>query len=184
MFKGLYSVKAVFRSLCSSQFWRVSLSGPGVLVTLPILGLFDYDPDGVKIRRCYQYGSDRLSHEADLGTETLEWLGIKSTHLFRDYTGDSVAATLSQSSQSSITSTSCRNPVSYMSTRERNTAISTLKKIFNPSHNETEVSETKHELQLMLVLGVKAEIEWLDESGDLFSWLDGEIGEALISDTL
>ncbi|KAH6966196.1 Spo11/DNA topoisomerase VI subunit A [Fusarium venenatum] len=197
---------AVFRSLCSSQFWRVSLSGPGVLVTakgypdlttrsflnfvstrypqLPILGLFDYDPDGVKIRRCYQYGSDRLSHEADLGTETLEWLGIKSTHLFRDYTGDSVAATLSQSSQSSITSTSCRNPVSYMSARERNTAISTLKKIFNPSHNETEVSETKHELQLMLVLGVKAEIEWLDESGDLFSWLDGEIGEALISDTL
>ncbi|KAG8669517.1 hypothetical protein FPOAC1_008912 [Fusarium poae] len=194
---------AVFRSLCSSQFWRVSLSGPGVLVTakgypdlttrsflnfvstrypqLPILGLFDYDPDGVKIRQCYQYGSDRLSHESDLGTETLQWLGIKSTHLFRDYTGDSVAATLSRSS---ITSTSCRNPVSYMSTRERNAAISTLKKIANHSHNEAEVSESAHELQLMLVLGVKAEIEWLDESGDLFSWLDGEIGEALISDVL
>ena len=38
------------------------------------------------------------------------------------------------------------------------------------------------ELQVMLALGVKAEIEWLDESGDLSSWLDDEIGEALISD--
>ncbi|PTD04665.1 Meiotic recombination protein rec12 [Fusarium culmorum] len=197
---------AVFRSLCSSQFWRVSLSGPGVLVTakgypdlttrsflnlvstrypqLPILGLFDFDPDGVKIMRCYRYGSDRLSHEADLGTETLQWLGIKSTHLFRDYAGDSATITPSQSSPSSITSTSCRNPVSYMSARERTAAISTLKKVVHPSHLDTEVSETKHELQLMLVLGVKAEIEWLDESGDLFSWLDDEIGEALISDVI
>ncbi|CEF88313.1 unnamed protein product [Fusarium graminearum] len=151
---------------------------------LPILGLFDFDPDGVKIMRCYRYGSDRLSHEADLGTETLQWLGIKSTHLFRDYAGDSATITPSQSSPSSITSTSCRNPVSYMSARERTAAISTLKKVVHPSHLGTEVSETKHELQLMLVLGVKAEIEWLDESGDLFSWLDDEIGEALISDMI
>lgn len=184
----------------------MSLSGPGVLVTakgypdlttrsflnlvstrypqLPILGLFDFDPDGVKIMRCYRYGSDRLSHEADLGTETLQWLGIKSTQLFRDYAGDSATITPSQSSPSSITSTSCRNPVSYMSARERTAAISTLKKVVHPSHLGTEVSETKHELQLMLVLGVKAEIEWLDESGDLFSWLDDEIGEALISDMI
>ncbi|RGP62813.1 hypothetical protein FSPOR_9004 [Fusarium sporotrichioides] len=197
---------AVFRSLCSSQFWRVSLSGPGVLVTakgypdlttrsflnfistrypqLPILGLFDYDPDGIKILRCYRYGSDRLSHEADLSTETLQWLGIKSTHLFRDYTGDSTINTPSQSSQSSIISTLCRNPVSYMSARERTAAISTLKKIDHPFYNEIEVSETKHELQLMLILGIKAEIEWLDESGDLFSWLDERIGEALISDMI
>ncbi|GKU04803.1 meiotic recombination protein spo11 [Fusarium langsethiae] len=197
---------AVFRSLCSSQFWRVSLSGPGVLVTakgypdlttrsflnfistrypqLPILGLFDYDPDGIKILRCYRYGSDRLSHEADLSTGTLQWLGIKSTHLFRDYTGDSAINTPSQSSQSSIISTLCRNPVSYMSARERTAAISTLKKIDYPLYNEIDVSETKHELQLMLMLGIKAEIEWLDESGDLFSWLDEEIGEALISDMI
>ncbi|RGP78036.1 hypothetical protein FLONG3_3871 [Fusarium longipes] len=195
---------AVFRSLCSSQFWRVSLSGPGVLVTakgypdlttrsflnfvtarypqLPILGLFDYDPDGVKIMRCYRYGSDRLSHEADLGTATLQWLGVKSTQLLQDSPGISAYNTLGQSSQSSITSTSCRNPVSYMSARERNTAISTLKTVGCPSANEIEVLEMKCELQLMLVLGVKAEIEWLDESGDLSSWLDGEIGEVLISD--
>ncbi|KAM0343582.1 hypothetical protein ACHAPU_008333 [Fusarium lateritium] len=153
---------------------------------LPILGLFDYDPDGVKILRCYRYGSDRLSHETDLSTHALQWLGIKSTHLFRDYTGTSPfgSYTLSQSSQVSITSISCRDPVSYLSARERNAANSTLKKIEHPSANEFEVGEMRRELQLMLMLGLKAEIEWLDESGDLRSWLDGEIGEALISDTI
>ncbi|SPJ83893.1 related to meiotic recombination protein rec12 [Fusarium torulosum] len=199
---------AVFRSLCSSQFWRTSLSGPGVLVTakgypdlttraflnfvhtrhpqLPILGLFDYDPDGVKILRCYRYGSERLSHETDLGTHALQWLGIKSTHLFRDYTGTLPVRSdpVSQSSQVSMTSTSCRDPVSYLSARERAAAISTLKKMENLSGNDVEASEMRRQLQLMLAVGVKAEIEWFDESGDLCSWLDGEISEALISDSV
>lgn len=81
-----------------------------------------------------------------------------------------------------MTSTSCRDPISYLSVRERAAAISTLKKMEHISGNDVEVSEMRRELQLMLTLGVKAEIEWLDESGDLCSWLDGEIGEALISD--
>ncbi|KAJ4024431.1 endodeoxyribonuclease [Fusarium irregulare] len=148
---------------------------------LPILGLFDYDPDGVKIMRCYRDGSDRLGHETDLNIQGLQWLGIKSAHLFRDFTG-ATSAPVSQSSQTSITSTSCRDPVTYMNTRERNAAISTLKKVSDSSNSDIEVSETVHELQVMMALGVKAEIEWLDESGDLCSWLDDEIGEALISD--
>ncbi|KAH7191988.1 Spo11/DNA topoisomerase VI subunit A [Fusarium flagelliforme] len=196
---------AVFRSLCSSQFWRTSLYGPGILITakgypdlttrsflnlvntrhpqLSILGLFDYDPDGVKIMRCYRDGSNRLGHETDLNIQGLQWLGIKSAHLFRDFTG-ARSAPASQSSQTSITSTACRDPVTYMSTRERKATFSTLKKVSDSSSNEIEVSETVHELQMMMALGVKAEIEWLDESGDLCSWLDDEIGEALISDMI
>ncbi|WZH46032.1 Spo11/DNA topoisomerase VI subunit A [Fusarium acuminatum] len=198
---------AVFRSLCSSQFWRTSLSGPGVLITakgypdlttraflsfiqmrhpqLPILGLFDYDPDGVKILQCYRYGSERLSHETGISTQTLQWLGIKSNHLFRDYTGALPISPdpVTQSSRVSMTSTSCRDPVSYLSARERAAAISILKKMERLSVNDVEASEMRREVQLMLTLGVKAEIEWLDESGDLCSWLDGEIGEALISDS-
>jgi meiotic recombination protein SPO11 len=54
----------------------------------------------------------------------------------------------------------------------------------HPSGNDVEASEMRRELQLMLVVGVKAEIEWLDESGDLCSWLDGKISEALISDSV
>jgi meiotic recombination protein SPO11 len=82
-----------------------------------------------------------------------------------------------------MTSTSCRDPVSYLSARERAAAISILKKMERLSVNDVEASEMRREVQLMLTLGVKAEIEWLDESGDLCSWLDGEIGEALISDS-
>ncbi|KAF4995184.1 hypothetical protein FGRMN_5322 [Fusarium graminum] len=153
---------------------------------LPILGLFDYDPDGIKILRCYRYGSDRLSHEADLSTPALQWLGINSTHLLRDYNGTSHSSSyfLSQSSQVPITSTSSRDPVSYLSARERNAATSTLNKAEHPSVDEFEGCEMRRELQLMLMLGLKAEIEWVDEFGDLCSWLDDEIGEALISDTI
>ncbi|KAM0078182.1 endodeoxyribonuclease [Fusarium odoratissimum] len=196
---------AVFRSLCSSQFWRTCIFGPGVLVTakgypdlstrsflnfvhtqypqLPLLGLFDYDPDGIKILRCYRHGSERLSHEADLGIEALRWLGIRSVHLSRGHTNTSLS-NYGQPSHVSITSIQCRDPVTYLNGRERAAAISTLKKISLHSPNELEGSELRLELQLMIMLGVKAEIEWLDESGDLCSWLDGEIGEALISERI
>ncbi|KAG9500934.1 hypothetical protein J7337_006615 [Fusarium musae] len=193
---------AVFRSLCSSQFWRTCIFGPGVLVTakgypdlttrsflnyvhtqypqLPLLGLFDYDPDGVKILRCYRHGSERLSHEADLGIEGLWWLGIRSAHLFRGH----ASAYYGQPSHVSITSTQSRDPVTYLNGRERAAAVSALKKTSLHSPNELEGSELRLELQLMMMLGVKAEIEWLDESGDMCPWLDGEIGEALISETI
>ncbi|KAF5572925.1 meiotic recombination rec12 [Fusarium pseudoanthophilum] len=174
---------AVFRSLCSSQFWRTCIFGPGVLVTfpqLPLLGLFDYDPDGVKILRCYRHGSERLSHEVDLGVEGLRWLGIRSAHLFRGH----ASAYYGQPSHVSITSIQCRDPVTYLNGRERAAAVSALKKTSLHSPDELEGSELRLELQLMMMLGVKAEIEWLDESGDLCSWLDGEIGEALISETI
>ncbi|KAF5606125.1 meiotic recombination SPO11 [Fusarium pseudocircinatum] len=196
---------AVFRSLCSVQFWRTCIFGPGVLVTakgypdlttraflnfvhtlyphLPLLGLFDYDPDGVKILRCYRHGSERLSHEADLGIEALRWLGIRSVHLSRDHSSTSFS-NYGQPSHVSITSIRCRDPVTYLNGRERAAAVSALKKTSLHSPNELEGSELRLELQLMMMFGVKAEIEWFDESGDLCSWLDGEIGEALISERI
>ncbi|KAI8659798.1 TP6A-N domain-containing protein [Fusarium sp. Ph1] len=203
---------AIFRSLCSSQFWRDSLFGPGVLVTakgypdlttrsflnyistrhpqLPILALVDYDPDGVRILRCYRHGSDRLSHEADLDTQAIRWLGIKSDQLIQECAdANSLDPRLfyqsSQSSQVSITSTACREPISYMGLRERGVAVSALKKLGSFSSSDTETLEMRRELQVMIALGVKAEIEWLDESGDLCQWLDNEIGTALsLSPTL
>ncbi|KAF5607371.1 meiotic recombination SPO11 [Fusarium subglutinans] len=150
---------------------------------LPLLGLFDYDPDGVKILRCYRHGSERLSHEADLGIEALRWLGIRSMHLSRGNTNTSLS-NYGQPSHASITSIQCRDPITYLNSRERAAAISTLKKTSFHSPNELEGSELRLELQLMMMLGVKAEIEWLDESGDLCSWLEGEIGEALISERI
>ncbi|KAF4977285.1 hypothetical protein FZEAL_6173 [Fusarium zealandicum] len=188
------------------DFWRTSLFGPGVLVTakgypdlttrsflnyvhtnypqLPIMALVDYDPDGVRILRCYRYGSDRLSHEANLDTQETRWLGIKSAQLMRecattDNPSPDASVQNSQSSQVSITSTSCRDPVSYLSSRERAVAVSTLKKLASVPPSDTEALEMRRELQVMIALGVKAEIEWFDDSGDLCRWLDCEIGVAL-----
>lgn len=104
-------------------------------------------------------------------------------HLSRGHT-DTSLSNYGQPSHVSITSIQCRDPVTYLNGRERAVAISTLKKISLRSQNELEGSELRLELQLMTMLGVKAEIEWLDESGDLCSWLDGEIGEALISERI
>ncbi|RSL62674.1 hypothetical protein CEP54_005601 [Fusarium duplospermum] len=151
---------------------------------LPILALVDYDPDGVRILRCYRHGSDRLSHEADLDTQAIQWLGIKSDQLIQECAdANSLDPRLfhqsSQSTQTSITSTACREPISYLGLRERGVAVSALKKLPSFSSSDVETLEIRRELQVMLTLGVKAEIEWLDESGDLCRWLDNEIGSAL-----
>ncbi|EEU44466.1 uncharacterized protein NECHADRAFT_85034 [Fusarium vanettenii 77-13-4] len=151
---------------------------------LSILGLVDYDPDGVRILRCYRHGSDRLSHEADLDTQAIQWLGIKSDQLIQECADtNSIDPRLfyqsSQSTQVSITSTACREPISYLGLRERGVAVSALKKLGSFSSSDTETLEMRRELQVMIALGVKAEIEWLDESGDLCQWLDNEIGTAL-----
>ncbi|RSL67295.1 hypothetical protein CEP53_003072 [Fusarium sp. AF-6] len=151
---------------------------------LPILALVDYDPDGVRILRCYRHGSDRLSHEADLDTQAIQWLGIKSDQLVQECADtNSLDPRLfyqsSQSTQVSITSIACREPISYLGLRERAVAVSALKKLPSFSSSDIETLEIRRELQVMLTLGVKAEIEWLDESGDLCRWLDNEIGSAL-----
>lgn len=157
---------------------------------LPILALVDYDPDGVRILRCYRHGSDRLSHEVDLDTQAIQWLGIKSDQLIQECAdANSIDPRLfyqsSQPTQVPITSTACREPISYLGLRERGVAVSALKKLGSFSSSDTETLDVRRELQVMIALGVKAEIEWLDESGDLCQWLDNEIGTALsLSPTL
>ena len=40
-------------------------------------------------------------------------------------------------------------------------------------------AELMQELRALLMLGVKAEIQWLDEAGSLVEWLDGEMSAFL-----
>ncbi|KAH7008545.1 Spo11/DNA topoisomerase VI subunit A [Ilyonectria destructans] len=206
---------AIFRSLCSSEFWMTSSCGPGVVLTakgypdlitrsflnlvhttnpqLPILGLMDFDPDGVNILKCYRYGSQKLAHETNARTPAIRWLGIKSSQLMHIHGAENVNQSLdlasSQGSQSSaltlattrtaVSSTSCQDPIIYLSSRDRRAAESALKVLQSSPPGEMEVTEMMRELQVMLNLGIKAEIEWLDESGNLCQWLDQEIFLAL-----
>lgn len=91
---------AVFTYLCGQRIWN---SLPLVLVTgcgypplsvravlkqlhaqlqLPVLGLFDYNPHGVRILLTYKYGSTRMGLEAHSYAVDVKWLGVHHSDLF------------------------------------------------------------------------------------------------------
>lgn len=160
---------------------------------VPILGLMDFDPDGISILKCYRYGSQKLAHEVDACVPVMQWTGIKSSQLIlREdesmsedghglFNGQVSPISGSTLPRASVTSTSCQDPVIYLSPKDRKTAVSTLKWM-SIQQGEPEIMELQRELQVMLILGTKAEIEWLDDSGNLFQWLDHEIGISLFPD--
>lgn len=72
-------------------------------------------------------------------------------------------------------SLSCRDPITHLTERERRMARWTLQKLESMHSEDCEVLELQEELQLMLCLGIKAEIQWLDESGSLTRWLERQM---------
>jgi meiotic recombination protein SPO11 len=157
--------------------------------SLPTLCLVDYDPDGLNIFRCYRYGSS-LGQTG--GTSGLRWLGIKTEQLLELGANQHLRSRCSeesdpssQSSQysivarSSVSSTSARDSVTRLSTRDRKLAIGTLGRLAGPELQGADASELKMELQRMLMLGIKMEIQWLDESGNIEEWLNERLQEIL-----
>ena len=43
---------------------------------LPVLGLFDYNPHGVRIMLTYKFGSTRMGLEAHAYAVDMKWLGV------------------------------------------------------------------------------------------------------------
>lgn len=160
---------------------------------IPIFALVDYDPDGLNIFRCYRFKSNTAIQETDATAPGIRWLGIKSQDLLEyerylnhstRHSSTSQQSPTSQSSQesnsskSSISSTECRDPVSFLSTRDRKVAVGILEKLLDIK-DDPEVVEAQRELQVMLMMGVKAEIQWLDEAGNLADWLDFKLEQLL-----
>ncbi|KAL7953006.1 DNA topoisomerase IV, alpha subunit [Trichoderma compactum] len=159
---------------------------------IPIFVLADYDPDGLNILRHYRLKSEIVSQ--GFTAPAIRWLGIKSQDLLEresrlDMLGipspdnvqlpDGQSSKESSGSKSSISSTECREPISALSTRDRNVAVGILKKVVE-SGDEPAALELKRELQVMLMMGIKAEIQWLDEAGNLTEWLDVKIEQMLL----
>lgn len=148
---------------------------------LPILILVDFDPDGLNIFRCYRYGSDSITQRAVSSNTGIRWLGINSSQILElAAAGDEPIASSQSSTQSrgAISATDCREPISQLSARDRKAAIGTLGRLLDTSDDQ-DVLELRRELQVMLMMGVKAEIQWLDEAGSITEWLDWKIGEIL-----
>jgi meiotic recombination protein SPO11 len=93
---------AVFMCLCNQRIWETvpcilitgcgypSLSVRGLLrqlkeqFDLPVFGVFDYNPHGVRILQTYKYGSTSMGTESHAYTVNIQWLGIHHDDLFQE----------------------------------------------------------------------------------------------------
>ena len=154
-----------YPDLASRKFLRhLSDSVPNV----PMFALVDFDPDGIAIMSTYKYGSHRLAHEdvAHQGTPGLKlpdlrWLGVQSHHMSRapvDEGGTETAALADLQGLMKLTA------------RDRRKAQQMLG--WDLCGEDGPEPAWRAELQRMLMLNVKAEMQILDElPGGLLLWL-------------
>ncbi|KAK0128751.1 hypothetical protein ONS95_000704 [Cadophora gregata] len=162
--------EATFRTLATNQYWADSQAGKGILITakgypdiqtrqflhlisihhpnILVNALVDFDPDGLGIMSTYKHGSQSLSHELNLAVPSIRWLGVRSCD-FLGCVGRGAARGL-------LT----------LSARDRRIASKMLER------DENMNEEWKRELQVMLMLNVKAEIQILGNGEKLGEWLD------------
>jgi meiotic recombination protein SPO11 len=109
----------------------------------PLYGLMDFDPDGLDILSTYKHGSKAFAHQsAELVLPSIQWVGVNSSHIGQE-------DDLHQ-----------RQGLLKLSARDRRKATSMLKREqFAEGGAEP---EWRRELQVMLMLNVKAEIQLLE----------------------
>jgi meiotic recombination protein SPO11 len=110
---------------------------------LPVFGLFDYDPYGIDILKCYRSGSKVSAREADLNLPNMHWLGIRSA----DVVG--------------LTSTSALLSLTQSDRRRATKLMQSMLSVTGEVPDE--LNECRSELQSMLLLGCKAEIQILGD---------------------
>ncbi|KAI1340758.1 DNA topoisomerase IV, alpha subunit [Xylariaceae sp. FL0016] len=190
-YEDVYSLnQATFRSLAASRYYGTSSAGPGVLITLPAIPLYaviDFDPHGIDIIRTYQRGSRSLAHEENVLLPELRWIGPRS----EDILSRIVDSHLASSSQVEVVPSptpghgggSGINPYSAQHTDfidiigglrddDRSLAIRLLNELSEGQHLDVHEQDLRREVQVMLMLNVKAEIQAVDHAGDLAGWLD------------
>ncbi len=114
----------------------------------------DFDPDGLAIMSTYKHGSISLAHENDaLVAPRIEWLGITSD-VIRDVHGDKSQAWL------------------RLTPRDRRKALKVMEL---PVCQEEVEASWRRELQVMLMLNIKAEIQILGEYSNLECYLSSEL---------
>ena len=137
-----------------------------------MFALVDFDPDGIAIMSTYKHGSLRLAHEDVTRADTpgvnlpnLQWLGVQSHHINHapGNEGDTTTAALTDV-----------QGVMKLTARDRKKAHDMLEWAVCGEHGSEPA--WRAELQRMLVLNVKAEMQILDElHGGLVSWLSKQL---------
>jgi meiotic recombination protein SPO11 len=108
----------------------------------PVYGLFDYDPDGISIMSNYKYGSSKLAHQSNINCPSMNWIGVKSSDFAE-------AIVLNETSGLMRLSSRNRRLASGMLSRE-------------PFTEDGTEYTWREEVQRMLMLNVKAEIQFLE----------------------
>ena len=140
---------------------------------VPFYALVDFDPDGIAIMSTYKYGSYALAHEnvtaptsRPLNIPGLRWLGIKSGQLtpYTDHRGVTHDNT-----------TVDAQGTMRLTPRDRKKARKMLSgKICGENSSEPEWTR---ELQRMLMLNMKAEMQILEEQpGGVSGWVKSALG--------
>lgn len=174
--------EATFRSIAASSFWAKH-STQGIIVTgkgypdiatrtmlrflsFPspqngftsprVYGLADFDPDGLAILSTYKHGSVALAHEShEMRVPQLQWLGLRSEHV--------IPATQEGSHGG--------QGLLAMSARDRRKARKMLERCM-----EEEGDEMRAELQTMLLMNTKAELQLLESMpNDMVDLLEGAL---------
>ena len=126
----------------------------------PIYALTDFDPDGLAIMSTYKHGSFKLSHEnAGLNVPSIQWLGVQSQDVLAENEHDEYSGLL------------------RLSARDRKKAADMLEK--SEVLREGDIEKVwRRELQVMLMLNVKAEMEILaDRQGGVKGWVEEKLLE-------
>ncbi|KAI0017176.1 Spo11/DNA topoisomerase VI subunit A [Xylariomycetidae sp. FL0641] len=162
------------------------------LVTVCVL--VDFDPDGIKIMQTYKHGSRGLAHESQVTLPKLSWIGLKSQDLhpktvpsqmrsraqadLAELPGPAAgerSVTQVEGQQTTLTSTASGGSILTLKAGDRKKAVGLLDGLDDgPAHDASEI-EIRRELQIMILLNVKAEIQAVDDWGDLTAWLDARL---------
>lgn len=141
-----------YPDLQTRSFLRRVLDISALLSPIPIFGLFDGDPDGLEILRCYKSGSDALAQEAIYNLPEVKWLGVDVCEF--------------------LGNPQVMNEAVALTFRDRNRAKGMLSRI-HVRDASAQTAVTKRMLQTMLMLGKKMEIQALSKiDGGLCGWLE------------
>ncbi|KAM5440249.1 endodeoxyribonuclease [Microsporum canis] len=136
------------------------LAANPAFASLPVYILVDSDPDGMAIMSTYKYGSMAQVHQnAYLNVPSIQWIGLYASEMI---------PTVDFLNGSSLIP---------MSRRDRKKAEAMLNR--NPCFAEDGPEPSwRKELQSLLVMNMKAEIEILYEcDGGVEGWLDGKLSK-------
>lgn len=145
---------------------------------LPVFAVVDFDPDGLRIMQCYKNGSTSLGHEENLQVPGVIWLGVKSSDMLSLRCAGNSPPPSQIPRGEDLSGGGGASVLVPLTIKDRKSAQRLLGAIEEDGINMEDV-DCRRELQLMLFLGLKGEIQGVDNAGDLAEWLDNSIERSL-----